>query len=89
MSFAPRGRAKMSAVVYFTCRCSRFCGEYPEQSPQASADAATTTITLDTIEVISQELNTARLQIQPSLGASTYTFSPEALETIPQGENAP
>ena len=55
----------------------------------ASADAGTTSITLDTIEVISQELNAARLQIQPSLGASTYYFGSEALETIPQGENAP
>jgi hypothetical protein len=27
-----------------------------------------TSITLDTIEIISQELNAARLQIQPSLG---------------------
>jgi hypothetical protein len=30
-----------------------------------------------------------RLQIQPSLGASTYYFGSEALQTIPQGENAP
>jgi hypothetical protein len=85
MLFAPRGRAKMSAVVISLAAAPAFA-ESPEQSPQASADAA---ITLDTIEVISQELNAARLQIQPSLGASTYTFSPEALATIPQGENAP
>ena len=61
----------------------------PRRRRKASADAGTTSITLDTIEIISQELNAARLQIQPSLGASTYTFSPEALATIPQGENAP
>jgi TonB dependent receptor len=85
MLFAPRGRAKMSAVVISLAAAPAFA-ESPEQSPQASADAA---ITLDTIEVISQELNAARLQIQPSLGASTYTLSPEALATIPQGENAP
>jgi hypothetical protein len=29
------------------------------------------------------------LQIQPSLGASTYYFGSEALQTIPQGENTP
>jgi hypothetical protein len=63
--------------------------EGPAPVPQASADAGTTSITLDTIEVISQELNAARLQIQPSLGASTYYFGSAALETIPQGENAP
>jgi TonB dependent receptor/TonB-dependent Receptor Plug Domain len=88
MLFAPRGRAKVSVVVLTLAAAPGFA-ESPAPAPQAPADAATTTITLDTIEVISQELNAARLQIQPSLGASTYTFSPEALETIPQGENAP
>jgi TonB-dependent Receptor Plug Domain len=86
MLFAPRGRAKMSAVVLTLAPAPAFA-ESPARAP--SADAGTTSITLDTIEVTSQELNVARLQIQPSLGASTYTFSSEALETIPQGENAP
>jgi hypothetical protein len=78
----------MTAVV-LTLAATPALAENPAPAPQASADAGTTSITLDTIEVITQELNAARLQIQPSLGASTYTFSPEALETIPQGENAP
>ena len=73
MLFAPRGRAKMSAVVLTLAAAPAFA-ESPAPAPQASADAGTTSITLDTMEVISQELNTARLQIQPSLGASTYTF---------------
>jgi hypothetical protein len=88
MVFAPRGRAKMSAVVLTLAAAPAFA-ESPAPAPQASADAGAASITLDTIEVIAQELNAARLQIQPSLGASTYTFSPEALATIPQGENAP
>src|ERR1700730_273533 len=88
MVFAPRGRAKMSAVV-LTLAATPALAESPAPVPQASADAATTSITLDTIEVISQELNVARLQIQPSLGASTYYFGSEALETVPQGENTP
>lgn len=46
-------------------------------------------VTLDPIEVISQQLDQARLQIQPSLGASTYNFNQQALQTIPQGANAP
>ncbi len=87
MLFAPRGRARMSAVVALAATPA--LAESPAPVPQASADGGTTSITLDTIEIISQELNAARLQIQPSLGASTYTFGPEALETIPQGENAP
>ena len=88
MVFALRGRAKMSAVV-LTLAAAPALAESPAPAPQASADAGTTSITLDTIEIISQELNAARLQIQPSLGASTYTFGPEVLQTIPQGENAP
>jgi hypothetical protein len=58
-------------------------------APQDPGAAGTTTITLDTVEVISEQLDIARLQIQPSLGASTYYFGPEALRTVPQGENAP
>lgn len=41
------------------------------------------------IDVISQRLDQARQQIQPNLGATSYNFSPEALQDIPQGENAP
>src|ERR1700723_3631670 len=41
------------------------------------------------IDVIAQRLDLARQQIQPSLGATTYNFSPEALQNIPQGEAAP
>lgn len=41
------------------------------------------------IDVVSQRLDAARQQIQPSLGASVYGFSPEALAAVPQGANAP
>ena len=88
MLFAPSARGKICACV-FAIAATPTLAESPTPVPQPSADAGTTAITLDTIEIISQELNAARLQIQPSLGASTYTFSPEALQTIPQGENAP
>src|SRR5438270_8270362 len=46
-------------------------------------------VTLPALDVIAKRLDVARQQIQPSLGASTYYFSPEALQAIPQGENAP
>ena len=45
-------------------------------------------VTID-IDVIAQRLDAARQQIEPSLGATSYNFSPEALQAIPQGENAP
>jgi hypothetical protein len=41
------------------------------------------------LDVVSRRLDVARQEIQPSLGATVYNFSPQALETIPQGENAP
>ncbi len=88
MLFVPRGRVKMSTVVLTLAATPAFA-ESPAPPSQASTDAGTATITLETLEVISQQLDSARLQIQPSLGASTYYFGPEALETIPQGENAP
>jgi outer membrane receptor protein involved in Fe transport len=41
------------------------------------------------IDVIAHRLDAAREQIQPSLGATVYDFSPQALQDIPQGSNAP
>ncbi|HUN39875.1 MAG TPA: TonB-dependent receptor [Acetobacteraceae bacterium] len=41
------------------------------------------------IDVIAHRLDVARQQIQPNLGASVYDFSPQALQAIPQGDNAP
>src|SRR6202047_1758741 len=86
MLFAPFARSKISAFA-LTIAAAPALAESP--APPPPADPAASQITLDTVEVISEKLDIARLQIQPSLGASTYTFSPEALEAIPQGENAP
>ena len=41
------------------------------------------------IDIIAQRLDLARQQIQPALGATSYNFSPEALQNLPQAENAP
>jgi outer membrane receptor protein involved in Fe transport len=41
------------------------------------------------INVIAKRLDIAREQIQPSLGASTYEFNKEAIQSQPQGYNAP
>ncbi len=86
MLFAPHGRMKMSALILTLAGAPAFA-ETPAPAPQNPADGGT--ISLDSVEVISEALDAARLQIQPSLGASTYYFGPEALQTIPQGENAP
>ena len=58
--------------------------------PAWAADplAADSGVSMD-LDVIARQLDVARQQIQPSLGATTYTFSPQALQDIPQGSNAP
>jgi outer membrane receptor protein involved in Fe transport len=86
MPFAPLARIKFSAVA-LTIAAAPALAENPAPAPPA--DRGTSQITFDMVEVISEKLDIARLQIEPSLGASTYYFGPEALETIPQGENAP
>ena len=40
------------------------------------------------IPVVSRRLDTARQQIQPSLGASVYRLSPAAIDAVPQGTEA-
>ena len=54
----------------------------------AAASQADSDMSMD-IDVISKRLDVARQQIQPSLGATTYTFTPDALAAIPQGEDTP
>ena len=46
-------------------------------------------VTLPDLDVVAKRLDLARSQIQPSLGATKYDFGRGALETIPQGDNAP
>ena len=59
----------------------------PPQAPAANTEGPE--VKLDEIDIVAQRLDLARQRIQPSLGATSYAFTPEALKTIPQGENAP
>src|ERR1700733_8333585 len=65
-------------------------GPTQAQTAQTSAPAqpAQTPITID-IDVVAAKLDEARQQIQPDLGASSYHFSPQSLDTIPQGGDSP
>jgi hypothetical protein len=56
----------------------------PEPAP-ASAGGG---LSLD-VDVIAKELDVARQQIEPSLGASVYNFGRQAIATQPQGDNQP
>ena len=63
----------------------------PAPSPAVRLDPTDSSadLTLPDVTVISQRLDQARSQIEPSLGATTYEFNRGALETLPQGDNAP
>jgi len=45
-------------------------------------------VSLD-LDVVARQLDIARSEIQPSLGATVYDFSRQAIETQPQGDNQP
>ena len=45
-------------------------------------------VSLD-LNVVAKQLDIARSEIQPSLGATVYDFSRQAIETQPQGDNQP
>ena len=74
-----RGRLIQAIAIVGLASAPAFADE-----PQA----ADTGVSMD-LDVIAKRLDIARQQIQPSLGASTYQFNQQALETIPQGEDAP
>ncbi len=41
------------------------------------------------LDVVAKQLDIARTEIQPSLGATVYQFGRQAIETQPQGDNQP
>ena len=45
-------------------------------------------LVLDDLQIVARRLDEARLSIQPSLGATRTDFSRQAIEAIPQGDNA-
>ena len=61
MLFAPRGRVKMSAVV-ISLAATPALAETPAPASQDPTASEATSITLHTIEVISQQLEAARLR---------------------------
>jgi outer membrane receptor protein involved in Fe transport len=56
-----------------------------QQPPPPPPEAG---LSLD-LDVIAKQLDIARTEIQPSLGATVYDFSRQAIETQPQGDNQP
>ena len=65
-------------------------GVAPTNAPAASTNAPLPTnaaVKLDTV-VVTADLDAAREQIAPSLGAVTYTIGPNQIQSMGQGENS-
>lgn len=41
------------------------------------------------LNVVAEQLNQARINIEPPIGASTYTLTPSAIQNLPRAENTP
>ena len=46
-------------------------------------------VSLGEVEVIAKRLNEARINIQPQIGASTYTMGPAVIQNLPEAQNTP
>jgi hypothetical protein len=77
-----RGLAALAALPLLSAAAAA------QTTPAATPPAPEGAVSLD-LDVIAQQLDVARNQIQPSIGASVYTFNRQAIETMPQGDNAP
>jgi hypothetical protein len=55
---------------------------------EGSTGSAGLDLTLPDVVVVGRRLDLARQSIQPSLGATRYDFGRQAIETLPEGDNA-
>ena len=75
---------RVSIVMPFAFANLLAAGVAPAQEAPTSEGG----VSLD-VNVIAKQLDIARQQIQPSLGATVYDFGLQAIETQPQGDNQP
>jgi TonB dependent receptor len=57
------------------------------QNPSGGSAAPLGSLSLPDITVIAQQLNQARINIEPQIGASTYTMGPAAIQNLPEAQN--
>ncbi|HJY47240.1 MAG TPA: TonB-dependent receptor plug domain-containing protein, partial [Stellaceae bacterium] len=76
--------ARRMPPVLITALAISFVGDpaIAQQAPPPAGEG----LSLD-IEVIAKQLDVARQQIEPSLGATVYDFTRPTIETQPQGDN--
>jgi hypothetical protein len=78
------GRCRMAAILLPLFSATTLA----QTPPPAGPPEAEGSVALD-LDIIAKQLDVARGQIQPSLGASVYEFRRDTIETQPQGDNAP
>ena len=61
---------------------------FAQTPPPAGPPATEGSMSLD-LEIIAKRLNEARINIEPRVGASTYTLNKDAIQDLPGGTNAP
>src|SRR5580704_3058847 len=78
--------ARRISPVLITALAISFVGDpaIAQQTPPPPGEG----LSLD-LDVIAKQLDIARTEIQPGLGATVYDFSRQAIETQPQGDNQP
>jgi hypothetical protein len=74
--------------LIFSCAFTTLLTTTTADAQQPPTPPAEEGLSLD-LDVIAKQLDIARTEIQPSLGATVYDFSRQAIETQPQGDNQP
>ena len=86
MSYPPfTGRCRMAALALLPLFSATALAQTP---PPSGPPAAQGSVSLD-LDIIAKQLDIARGQIQPSLGATVYEFRRDTIDAQPQGDNAP
>ncbi|MGB8842854.1 MAG: TonB-dependent receptor [Aliidongia sp.] len=85
-AFLPSGGAQTAlslVLLYAALPMAARAQEAVAQAPATAPESAT-----EEISVIAKRLNQARASITPSIGASTFTFTNESIQSLPGGENS-
>ena len=86
MSYPPfTGRCRVAALALLPLFSATALAQTP---PPSGPPAAQGSVSLD-LDIIAKQLDIARGQIQPSLGATVYEFRRDTIDAQPQGDNAP
>ena len=84
----PPVRAILLGTVFGMLAAPAWAQDQAEPVVRLGSGADTGGVLLPDVDIVARRLDAARLSIQPSLGATTTEFTRQAIETIPQGDNA-